>query len=347
MIWWMAVAGAGACDRCSWTLEYVEVADAGTSSGSAGSGGDTRVGTGGEGTGAVSGSGDAGSTGAVGEGGEGEGGGSEDGASSGDGATDTGGAGSSSSSSSSGAEASGADDLGTMLELCGNNLLDRGEACDDGNLADDDACPSGLGGCVAEATCGDGFIFAGKEDCEDGNIDDTDECSNSCWLKRRVFVTQEAYSGDLGGVVGADEKCAEAAVKAGLEGVFRAWISDDGFGPAVRFNSADFRGWYVLTTGEALAYGWEDLTDGEPLLKPIAVSEYEAALPPINDFAWTNTGSGGHSAHAADCASWSQPGSGHVGRFTSMSSEWTSYTERDCLGTVAHLYCFQVAQPQN
>ena len=105
MIWWTVVAGAGACDRCSWTLEYVEVADAGTSSGSAGSGGDTRVGTGGEGTGAVSGSGDAGSTGAVGEGGEGEGGGSEDGASSGDGATDTGGAGSSSSSSSSGAEA--------------------------------------------------------------------------------------------------------------------------------------------------------------------------------------------------------------------------------------------------
>ena len=198
------------------------------------------------------------------------------------------------------------------------------------------------------AVCGDGFVYVDEEDCEDGNTDDADECSQDCWLKRRVFVTQEAYTGDLGGVIGADNKCEIAAAKAGLEGEFRAWISDGNFGLAVRFNSMNFRGWYVLTTGENLVYGWDDLTSGEPLLKPIAVNQYAEVLPVLIDFAWTNTGPGGHSAQAPDCISWTGGGgAGHAGMVNATNSEWTSYTERDCLGTVAHLYCFQVAQPQN
>src|SRR6188472_1307269 len=48
--------------------------------------------------------------------------------------------------------------------LCGNGVVDPGEACDDG---DDDAFDS----CVdcAVATCGDGFVRAAIETCDDSS----------------------------------------------------------------------------------------------------------------------------------------------------------------------------------
>ncbi|MCX8071732.1 MAG: hypothetical protein N3C12_04700 [Candidatus Binatia bacterium] len=54
--------------------------------------------------------------------------------------------------------------------LCGNGVLDPGEQCDDGNLADDDDC---LSTCVV-ARCGDGFVasFAAQqpETCDGINL---------------------------------------------------------------------------------------------------------------------------------------------------------------------------------
>jgi cysteine-rich repeat protein len=61
---------------------------------------------------------------------------------------------------------------------CGNGVLDPGEACDDGNGSNTDAC---LASCVL-ASCGDGFVFAGVEQCDDGNGSNTDACLASCVL---------------------------------------------------------------------------------------------------------------------------------------------------------------------
>src|SRR5262249_4569774 len=60
--------------------------------------------------------------------------------------------------------------------VCGNGVLDLGEACDDGNTDDTDACTSE---CEA-ATCGDGFVQAGVEACDDGNEFNDDACTNDC-----------------------------------------------------------------------------------------------------------------------------------------------------------------------
>jgi len=54
---------------------------------------------------------------------------------------------------------------------CGDGVVDRGEACDDGNDVDTDACVA----CVA-AVCGDGVVQAGVEVCDDGNAVNTDGC---------------------------------------------------------------------------------------------------------------------------------------------------------------------------
>ena len=58
------------------------------------------------------------------------------------------------------------------VAVCGNDALEPGEACDDGNTSDDDACTS----LCMSATCGDGAVQQGFEECDDGNRDDTDDC---------------------------------------------------------------------------------------------------------------------------------------------------------------------------
>lgn len=57
-------------------------------------------------------------------------------------------------------------------EECGNQVVDPGEECDDGNQSDNDEC---LIHCI-ENMCGDGFVLAGTEDCDDANMIDGDGC---------------------------------------------------------------------------------------------------------------------------------------------------------------------------
>src|SRR5262249_3184410 len=57
--------------------------------------------------------------------------------------------------------------------VCGDGLINAavGEACDDGNISNSDACIA-----CKNATCGDGFIWSGHETCDDGNTSNTDVC---------------------------------------------------------------------------------------------------------------------------------------------------------------------------
>ncbi len=62
---------------------------------------------------------------------------------------------------------------------CGNNEIETGEQCDDGNLDDDDAC---LSNC-RKAKCGDGIVFIDVEECDDANDNDEDGCTSDCTIK--------------------------------------------------------------------------------------------------------------------------------------------------------------------
>jgi cysteine-rich repeat protein len=63
-----------------------------------------------------------------------------------------------------------------QIEVCGNDVVDCGEACDDGNTADGDGCH---GDCSRIERCGDGITDA-PETCDDGNTDPCDGCSATC-----------------------------------------------------------------------------------------------------------------------------------------------------------------------
>lgn len=75
---------------------------------------------------------------------------------------------------------------------CGDGVRDLGEACDDGNQDDSDACLS----TCERARCGDGEVHSGFEGCDDGNASATDGCLPSCKL---------ATCGN--GIVDAGEAC--------------------------------------------------------------------------------------------------------------------------------------------
>ena len=62
--------------------------------------------------------------------------------------------------------------------LCGNNVVDLGEQCDDGNNDPTDACTD----FCLNARCRDGRVQAGVEECDDGNGTNDDACSNMCTL---------------------------------------------------------------------------------------------------------------------------------------------------------------------
>jgi len=66
-----------------------------------------------------------------------------------------------------------------LEQLCGNNILEFGETCDDGNLINGDGCSNV---CLLENVCGNGAVEAG-EACDDGNVAGGDGCSFICTIE--------------------------------------------------------------------------------------------------------------------------------------------------------------------
>ena len=68
-------------------------------------------------------------------------------------------------------------DCNEPAAVCGNGVLEAGEACDDGNNNNDDGCRND---CTIPV-CGDGILDAG-EACDDGNNNNDDSCRNDCTI---------------------------------------------------------------------------------------------------------------------------------------------------------------------
>jgi cysteine-rich repeat protein len=105
---------------------------------------------------------------------------------------------------------------------CGNAIVEEGEACDDGNSDDTDAC---LSSCTA-AACGDGYVQEGVEACDDGNTDEGDGCSSTCVLEScGDGVMQAGEECDDGNTIPTDDclsnciaaSCGDGFVQEGVE----------------------------------------------------------------------------------------------------------------------------------
>lgn len=200
---------------------------------------------------------------------------------------------------------------------------------------------------IAPAGCGDGQL-GGGEQCDDSNLDNGDGCSAQCKFEfRYTFVTKQTWFGeDIGGLGGADARCAnEAAVADMLNGrTFRAWLSDSSTSAKLHVIGVSLP---VRRTDNVLvANGNADLATGV-LLAPIdrdAKGLQVAPAAPCGTPAtavWTGTLVDGNAAEV--CNDWQIGGTtGRHGNLSSMDGSWTDCQIGNCAALDAHLYCIQV-----
>ena len=278
---------------------------------------------------------------------------------------------------------------------CGDGVIDPGESCDlsySGNK-DTGACTKS---CQA-ATCGDGLLWEGQElcdhgmanndylyggcredctpgpSCNDAVLQPEEECDASapasegavdcdegtCRMSARVaFVTSAEFSGDLGGLAGADAACVAAAKMGKLDNAnsFLAYLGDGAAAPATRFiDGAKAKGYpYARRDGKKLADDLDDLF-ATGLRVPLVITEFGTALPP-EQFAWTGVDIHGEPG-GTHCEGWGTDYFKYTGRVGQISpatdsdadifawridGDWVDFASRPCFTKNAmHLYCFE------
>src|ERR1700679_939042 len=77
---------------------------------------------------------------------------------------------------------------------------------------------------------------------------------------RRVFISSETFTANLGGASGADVKCNAAALVAGLGGTWAAWLSTSSSTAKQRFVHSAVS--WKLLDGTVIANDWNDLVSG-------------------------------------------------------------------------------------
>jgi len=180
------------------------------------------------------------------------------------------------------------------------------------------------------------------EACDDGNKMDGDGCSSLCRpTGKAVFLSSKAFSGNLGGLAGADAQCQSLAQGAGRPGTFKAWLSDStqpakdrlahGTDPYVLFNAAR----------SVVATSFAELTDGA-LLGSISRNEMGGPAAGVAS-AWTGSRADGTSA-AETCGDWTSADLSRTGRSGTLgpsAASWTDGASTSCNTATMSLYCIE------
>ena len=218
-------------------------------------------------------------------------------------------------------------------------------SCEDGSEAtiNDGATgpegPSGPSNHLGQM-CPSGAFVAGFD--SNGNIVCIDEAVGSVDDLGVVFVTNQTFNGDLGGLQGADDKCNNAAARAGLAGPYVAWLSDNATDAKDRITSQE----YHTIAGGVVATSLADLIDGV-IGVPINVDALGDTIPVVSGStqnAWANTTSGGVDVDGyvedIGCSDWSSTaGMAHVGNIRQNLASWTDGGPAPC-SSHYRLYCF-------
>lgn len=277
---------------------------------------------------------------------------------------------------------------------CGDGVVGPGEECDDG-FAANVTTGTCLPNCVL-ARCGDGFVQAGVEHCDSGSenghayggclpfschwgehcgdgivtplyelcdpaapqeAEGQVACGPTCrFAGRVVFLSSQAYSGDLGGVSGADLKCQALARAFDPERYYnyRAWLSDGVNAPAGTFaHGPEFAETpYVLLSGVAVAASFAGLVQTGPEVGITITDERQSV---VEARVWTHTTHAGESIpDDHHCEQWttSELGGAAMAGLNALADEspdqqqwsderwWTRRTEYWCSFSL-HLYCFE------
>jgi hypothetical protein len=175
---------------------------------------------------------------------------------------------------------------------------------------------------------------AGADDAGTGGVDAAVDLMPD---RYRVFVTSTRYTGALGGLVGADAKCAALALAKGLNGVYRAWLSTSQLDAYNRISGGG--PWYRID-GKTVVFLTRVTLASGPLV-PVLLDE-NGTLPVGDPSVWTGTSSNG-TGSAATCDDWSSASAtGTAGRSDKGGAEWTQVSgpDRNCISP-ARLVCLR------
>ncbi len=165
-----------------------------------------------------------------------------------------------------------------------------------------------------------------------------------------VFTTSVEGSGNLSGwsdaggktgLAAGDAICQSLADRAGLQGTFKAWLSDKSASAKDRL--AHSMAPYVRVDGVQVASSWSDFTADHALSNAISVTEtgWSEMTPPY--WVWTETSVEGGYGYGSACKNWtsaSNPDSATVGGDIYSDKRWTEWGMGRCDGTHP-LYCME------
>ncbi len=169
----------------------------------------------------------------------------------------------------------------------------------------------------------------------DSGAGDAADAADAAKSSYRAFASSGLYTGNLGGIAGADAKCQALATAKGFTGTFKAWLSVTGTNAATRITA---NGPWVLPSGLVLAKDRAQLISGT-LENPPNKDENNATLPLAEDRIWTASSAAGVYT-GPDCNGWTGGGNGLVGEAEHKNSQWTALGNEDC-GQVNRIYCFE------
>lgn len=159
---------------------------------------------------------------------------------------------------------------------------------------------------------------------------------------KRIFVTRDRFTGALGGLTGADQKCNTAATAAGLTGsTFKAWLSSSTVNAIDRIS--DVAPWH--DTEDLLLFPTHADLGRYSLPGPLWRDEYGQLLS--TEKTWTGTGATGTYVAALSgttpCSEWSSGAMSEQAKVGSIGRQdvaWTSFSNTTC-DQLAHLICLE------
>ncbi|NIP84473.1 MAG: hypothetical protein GTO03_02510 [Planctomycetales bacterium] len=154
--------------------------------------------------------------------------------------------------------------------------------------------------------------------------------------QNRVFVTNDTFSGNLGGLAGGDTICQREADAVPLGGSWVAWLST--VNPQVNAVDRLSAGSFALLDSTPVAASIADLTDGN-IANPINLTPTSQVVQgPV----WTGTATTGlPGAPPNDCTGWTAGPFGWYGEASRSDGGWTFVDTLPC-DDALRLYCFEV-----
>ena len=238
--------------------------------------------------------------------------------------------------------------LSACNALTGVSELSTCPSC--GDLTELDASVSTDGGALPEVATRDSAIADARDSATavDSAVDSAADaaptlgCQGTAICARVVFATSVGYTGNLGGIAGADAKCqalADASTIARIQGrTFVAWVSTPGSPVTLRLTHGSLP--YTRSDGAMIAATFTDLTDNS-LQAPISFDENGGNRN--NAGAWTGTSSSGAGFSGQNCADWTSAAFGNkgdTGNVGGNGSGWSAGGSDDCTSTHS-LYCVE------